>query len=290
MWGREGVSLTAEVRHLFFFFSFFSALLCAPPPPPLARTHAHAPLFAPTTLTAQRQGEEFAWCLSEMDVRFYSPPPQPAAAPDTPCLGPSPCLDPYYCNKVTRVLSRPRGFLRAVGCAAVAVPERALSRAAGVPGGQRPRGRGPRIQSRSALGAGGRGGGRRVGGHFPWRVPSVRNDAVSVRRTWISRAAVNGDRVRWATLCPTANPAVDVSERCLAVPGARLCVCVSVTCVCAYVHTSTYVYRCVCARIYACTHTYTECTHAVKQGDKSVQRKGSLCPAVPLPSRFLGNL
>ncbi|XP_038622626.1 thymocyte selection-associated high mobility group box protein TOX isoform X2 [Tachyglossus aculeatus] len=33
-----------------------------------------------------------------MDVRFY-PPPQPAAAPDTPCLGPSPCLDPYYCNK-----------------------------------------------------------------------------------------------------------------------------------------------------------------------------------------------
>uniref|UniRef100_A0A8V0XJ56 Thymocyte selection associated high mobility group box n=1 Tax=Gallus gallus TaxID=9031 RepID=A0A8V0XJ56_CHICK len=34
-----------------------------------------------------------------MDVRFYSPPPQPAAAPDTPCLGPSPCLDPYYCNK-----------------------------------------------------------------------------------------------------------------------------------------------------------------------------------------------
>uniref|UniRef100_A0A8C0GU27 Uncharacterized protein n=1 Tax=Chelonoidis abingdonii TaxID=106734 RepID=A0A8C0GU27_CHEAB len=36
-----------------------------------------------------------------MDVRFYSPPPppQPAATPDTPCLGPSPCLDPYYCNK-----------------------------------------------------------------------------------------------------------------------------------------------------------------------------------------------
>ncbi|XP_064410469.1 thymocyte selection-associated high mobility group box protein TOX isoform X1 [Latimeria chalumnae] len=33
-----------------------------------------------------------------MDVRFY-PPPQPAAATDTPCLGPSPCLDPYYCNK-----------------------------------------------------------------------------------------------------------------------------------------------------------------------------------------------
>uniref|UniRef100_A0A670Y3C3 Thymocyte selection associated high mobility group box n=1 Tax=Pseudonaja textilis TaxID=8673 RepID=A0A670Y3C3_PSETE len=38
-----------------------------------------------------------------MDVRFYSPPPpappQSGAAPDTPCLGPSPCLDPYYCNK-----------------------------------------------------------------------------------------------------------------------------------------------------------------------------------------------
>ncbi|XP_029447210.1 thymocyte selection-associated high mobility group box protein TOX isoform X1 [Rhinatrema bivittatum] len=36
-----------------------------------------------------------------MDVRFYLPPPapQPAAASDTPCLGPSPCLDPYYCNK-----------------------------------------------------------------------------------------------------------------------------------------------------------------------------------------------
>nr|KAF6426959.1 thymocyte selection associated high mobility group box [Molossus molossus] len=34
-----------------------------------------------------------------MDVRFYPPPAQPAAAPDSPCLGPSPCLDPYYCNK-----------------------------------------------------------------------------------------------------------------------------------------------------------------------------------------------
>ncbi|XP_068093529.1 thymocyte selection-associated high mobility group box protein TOX isoform X2 [Hyperolius riggenbachi] len=34
-----------------------------------------------------------------MDVRFYPPPTQAAAAPDTPCLGPSPCLDPYYCNK-----------------------------------------------------------------------------------------------------------------------------------------------------------------------------------------------
>lgn len=34
-----------------------------------------------------------------MDVRFYPPPAQPAAAPDAPCLGPSPCLDPYYCNK-----------------------------------------------------------------------------------------------------------------------------------------------------------------------------------------------
>ncbi|XP_034981529.2 thymocyte selection-associated high mobility group box protein TOX isoform X1 [Zootoca vivipara] len=42
-----------------------------------------------------------------MDVRFYSPPPQQqppppsqsATAPETPCLGPSPCLDPYYCNK-----------------------------------------------------------------------------------------------------------------------------------------------------------------------------------------------
>ncbi|XP_063779840.1 thymocyte selection-associated high mobility group box protein TOX isoform X3 [Pseudophryne corroboree] len=34
-----------------------------------------------------------------MDVRFYPPPAQSAAAPDTPCLGPSPCLDPYYCNK-----------------------------------------------------------------------------------------------------------------------------------------------------------------------------------------------
>ncbi|KAM3927884.1 thymocyte selection-associated high mobility group box protein TOX isoform 2-T2 [Leptodactylus fuscus] len=38
-----------------------------------------------------------------MDVRFYPPPAQAAAAPDTPCLGPSPCLDPYYCNKVHRV-------------------------------------------------------------------------------------------------------------------------------------------------------------------------------------------
>ncbi|XP_042320522.1 thymocyte selection-associated high mobility group box protein TOX isoform X2 [Sceloporus undulatus] len=47
-----------------------------------------------------------------MDVRFYSPPqppppppppPRPPSqatpAPETPCLGPSPCLDPYYCNK-----------------------------------------------------------------------------------------------------------------------------------------------------------------------------------------------
>ncbi|XP_033914905.1 thymocyte selection-associated high mobility group box protein TOX-like isoform X3 [Acipenser ruthenus] len=31
-----------------------------------------------------------------MDVRFY-PPPQSAS--DPPCLGPSHCLDPYYCNK-----------------------------------------------------------------------------------------------------------------------------------------------------------------------------------------------
>ncbi|XP_053322857.1 thymocyte selection-associated high mobility group box protein TOX [Spea bombifrons] len=34
-----------------------------------------------------------------MDVRFYPPAAQSAAVPDTPCLGPSPCLDPYYCNK-----------------------------------------------------------------------------------------------------------------------------------------------------------------------------------------------
>ncbi|KAM5157725.1 thymocyte selection-associated high mobility group box protein TOX isoform 2-T2 [Mantella aurantiaca] len=34
-----------------------------------------------------------------MDVRFYPPPAQATAASDTPCLGPSPCLDPYYCNK-----------------------------------------------------------------------------------------------------------------------------------------------------------------------------------------------
>ncbi|XP_018419698.1 PREDICTED: thymocyte selection-associated high mobility group box protein TOX [Nanorana parkeri] len=34
-----------------------------------------------------------------MDVRFYPPPAQATASPDTPCLGPSPCLDPYYCNK-----------------------------------------------------------------------------------------------------------------------------------------------------------------------------------------------
>jgi hypothetical protein len=43
-----------------------------------------------------------------MDVRFYPPPAQPAAAPAAPCLGPSPCLDPYYCNKVnTLLLSAP---------------------------------------------------------------------------------------------------------------------------------------------------------------------------------------
>ncbi|XP_056377987.1 thymocyte selection-associated high mobility group box protein TOX isoform X3 [Hyla sarda] len=40
-----------------------------------------------------------------MDVRFYPPPSQAAAAPDTPCLGPSPCLDPYYCNKLQDILS-----------------------------------------------------------------------------------------------------------------------------------------------------------------------------------------
>ncbi|XP_066576252.1 thymocyte selection-associated high mobility group box protein TOX isoform X2 [Amia ocellicauda] len=34
-----------------------------------------------------------------MDVRFYPPPPQPASASDPSCLGPSHCLDPYYCNK-----------------------------------------------------------------------------------------------------------------------------------------------------------------------------------------------
>ena len=42
-----------------------------------------------------------------MDVRFYPPPAQPAAAPDAPCLGPSPCLDPYYCNKVNALLLFP---------------------------------------------------------------------------------------------------------------------------------------------------------------------------------------
>ncbi|KAG9478838.1 hypothetical protein GDO78_012477 [Eleutherodactylus coqui] len=40
-----------------------------------------------------------------MDVRFYPPPAQAAAAPDTSCLGPSPCLDPYYCNKVASSLT-----------------------------------------------------------------------------------------------------------------------------------------------------------------------------------------
>lgn len=44
-----------------------------------------------------------------MDVRFYPPPAQPAAAPDAPCLGPSPCLDPYYCNKVNALLLFPPG-------------------------------------------------------------------------------------------------------------------------------------------------------------------------------------
>ncbi|XP_053571039.1 thymocyte selection-associated high mobility group box protein TOX [Bombina bombina] len=34
-----------------------------------------------------------------MDVRFYPPPAQAAATHDTPCVGPSPCLDPYYCHK-----------------------------------------------------------------------------------------------------------------------------------------------------------------------------------------------
>ncbi|XP_015209256.1 thymocyte selection-associated high mobility group box protein TOX isoform X1 [Lepisosteus oculatus] len=34
-----------------------------------------------------------------MDVRFYPPPAQPASATDPSCLGPSHCLDPYYCNK-----------------------------------------------------------------------------------------------------------------------------------------------------------------------------------------------
>ncbi|XP_036377862.1 thymocyte selection-associated high mobility group box protein TOX isoform X1 [Megalops cyprinoides] len=34
-----------------------------------------------------------------MDVRFYPPPPQPSSSTDPSCLGPSHCLDPYYCNK-----------------------------------------------------------------------------------------------------------------------------------------------------------------------------------------------
>ncbi|XP_033855134.1 thymocyte selection-associated high mobility group box protein TOX-like isoform X1 [Acipenser ruthenus] len=34
-----------------------------------------------------------------MDVRFYPPPQSATSASDPPCLGPSHCLDPYYCNK-----------------------------------------------------------------------------------------------------------------------------------------------------------------------------------------------
>ncbi|XP_042187812.1 thymocyte selection-associated high mobility group box protein TOX isoform X6 [Callorhinchus milii] len=34
-----------------------------------------------------------------MDVRFYPQAAQANISTDTPCLGPAPCLDPYYCNK-----------------------------------------------------------------------------------------------------------------------------------------------------------------------------------------------
>ncbi|XP_067836213.1 thymocyte selection-associated high mobility group box protein TOX isoform X3 [Heptranchias perlo] len=34
-----------------------------------------------------------------MDVRFYLQTAPANISTDTPCLGPSPCLDPYYCNK-----------------------------------------------------------------------------------------------------------------------------------------------------------------------------------------------
>lgn len=133
-----------------------------------------------------------------MDVRFYSPSPQPAAAPDTPCLGPSPCLDPYYCNKVTRVLCRPRCFYLCcrLCCCRGALHERALrfgeprtkltgeargqrhlpgvwgSGSAVSPAAERCRRdthrlpcRHPKLKPRSSLGAGGwSGGGGEVGG------------------------------------------------------------------------------------------------------------------------------
>lgn len=38
--------------------------------------------------------------FSEMDVRFYLQTAPANISTDTPCLGPSPCLDPYYCNKL----------------------------------------------------------------------------------------------------------------------------------------------------------------------------------------------
>lgn len=76
-----------------------------------------------------------------MDVRFYPPPAQPAAAPDAPCLGPSPCLDPYYCNKVNALLLFPPRS----GCSVPGGGRRQARRPAaeaGLPGalGSQPRG------------------------------------------------------------------------------------------------------------------------------------------------------
>lgn len=87
MWGKEGVSFTPEPRHLSLF---------------------RLSLFCWTLFFfSKRRRKGVTWCKSEMDVRFYPPPAQPAAAPDAPCLGPSPCLDPYYCNKVNALLLFP---------------------------------------------------------------------------------------------------------------------------------------------------------------------------------------
>lgn len=86
MWGKEGVSFTPEPRRLSLFR--LSLFFC----------------WALFFFFSKRKRKGVAWCESEMDVRFYPPPAQPAAAPAAPCLGPSPCLDPYYCNKVNALL------------------------------------------------------------------------------------------------------------------------------------------------------------------------------------------
>lgn len=291
MWGREGVSLTAEVRHLFFFFFILlSPFVCPPPPSPRAHTRTRTPFCtnnvnSPKTrrgvcLMFEWNGRKILFTTSSACGRSWY-----ALFGTFPLPGPL-LLQQGDSRFVSSEGFSPRCRLCCGRGAGAGVEPRC-----GSPGRAAAAGPGTPNSEPERFGGGRPGRGAEGGGAF-----SV---ACSVGE---ERRGVGAEDLDLQGCCewgsrPLSNslPHREPRSWCVrAVLGragsAPVCVRVCDMCVCAYVHTSTYVYRCVCARIYACTHTYTECTHAVKQGDKSVQRKGSLCPAVPLPSRFLGNL